>query len=98
MSFLKGLGAPEPEQVKIPKAHTDGHAFLQQNVRPQSSALPSHAKPPRWGCGDVITELVLLLLLIPGMGNKLKSNKKHIQCHPNLKQINVSNFDTPKLL
>ncbi|KAL0627162.1 hypothetical protein AAY473_000470 [Plecturocebus cupreus] len=31
------------------------------------------------------------------MGNKLKSIKKHINCHPNLKLKNTSEADTPSL-
>lgn len=32
------------------------------------------------------------------MGYKLKGNKKHIKCHPNLKLKNVSNFHSPGVI
>lgn len=73
MSFLKGLGAPNLNGRKFQRHIEMGvHFCSRMQAALQSSALPS----------QVTAELVLLLLLFPGMGNKLKLNKKPIKCHP----------------
>lgn len=72
-------GSPDPGELMVPM---DTHRCVwkpQQKGPQQLCTSSSDTHPSRWGCATVIAQCLLLLLLLQGPGNKLKSEKKHIK-------------------